>query len=258
MSDALLCLAAVVAGAINSVAGGGTLLTFPALYAVLGHSAAAARFANCTSTVALMPGSLAGAWGYRRELAQSRRWIVWLAGPSLLGGMVGSMLLTELPAEGFQILVPWLILTAAVLFAAQPRLGRLLGIGRPHAVPSRATIAGIIVFQFLVAVYGGYFGAGIGILMLAALAMMGLADIHAMNGLKTLFASLINGVSVVWFIWRQEVDWRYAWMMIISAVIGGYLGATVARRLDRDVVRRGVVLIGLALAAWEFYRRLSS
>ena len=128
--------AALAGGAINSVAGGGTLLTFPALQAVLGSSAAMIRIANYTSTVALMPGSLAGAWGYRRELSQNRRWIALLAAPSLLGGIVGSLLLTELPAETFAGLVPWLILTAAALFALQPRLARWLGIGKPHAEPN--------------------------------------------------------------------------------------------------------------------------
>jgi len=250
--DLLLIGAALAGGAINSVAGGGTLLTFPALQAVLGSSAAMIRVANYTSTVALMPGSLAGAWGYRRELAQSRRWIMLLAAPSLLGGIVGSLLLTELPAEAFAGLVPWLILTAALLFALQPRLARWLGIGQPHAEPKRSTVVGIVLFQFLVATYGGYFGAGIGILMLAALAMMGLQDIHVMNGLKTLFASLINGVSAVWFTVRGDVEWRSAGIMMVSAIAGGYLGARVARRLNRNVVRNGVVAIGVLLAAAEF------
>ncbi|HEY2839574.1 MAG TPA: sulfite exporter TauE/SafE family protein [Pirellulales bacterium] len=250
--DILLIGSALAAGAINSVAGGGTLLTFPALQAVLGSTAAAIRLANCTSTVALMPGSLAGAWGYRRELAQSGRWIVLLAIPSLLGGIVGSLLLTELPAEAFKGLVPWLILTAAALFAVQPYLARWMGIGKPHAEPTRGTVVGIVVFQFLVAVYGGYFGAGIGILMLAALAMMGIPDIHVMNGLKTLFASLINGVSAVWFVCRGEVEWRSAGIMMVSAIVGGYLGARVARKLNRDLVRNGVVVIGVLLAAAEF------
>jgi len=255
LDDAILCGAALAAGAINSVAGGGTLLTFPALQFALGSSAAAIRMANCTSTVALMPGSLAGAWGYRQELAQNKRWIMLLALPSLIGGAIGSLLLTELPAEAFAGLVPWLILTAAALFAVQPHLARWLGIGKPHDEPTRGTTVGIVVFQFLVAVYGGYFGAGIGILMLASLAMMGLQDIHVMNGLKTLFATLINGVSAVWFVWRGEIDWRSAGMMMVAAIIGGYLGARIARKLNRDLVRRGVVTIGVLLAAVEFAKQ---
>ncbi len=251
----LLCAASVAAGAVNAVAGGGTLLTFPALYAVLGTSGEAARLANCTSTVALVPGALAAAWGFRRELAASRQWLRWLAVPSLLGGIVGSALLTEFSPDTFKVLVPWLILVAAVLFAVQPQVAKLMGIGQTHSAPSGGTLAGIIGFQFLVAVYGGYFGAGIGILMLSSLAMMGISDIHVMNGLKIVLNALINGVSVVWFIWRNEVKWEYAAIMAVSAIVGGYLGASVSRRLDRNLVRKGIVVIGITLAAWAFYRQ---
>ena len=262
LQNVLLCLAAIAAGAINAVAGGGTLLTFPALYEVLGASsdasgiAEAARLANCTNTVALVPGALAAAWGYRRELAASRRWLLWLSGPSLIGGLVGAALLTELSPDTFKALVPWLILMAALLFALQPQVARWTGIGQSHAQPTRAALIGIVCFQFLVAVYGGYFGAGIGILMLSALAMMGIADIHIMNGLKTALNALINGVSVVWFVWKRDVNWHYALMMAVAAIVGGYFGARVARRLDRDLVRKGIVAIGFALAAWEFYRQV--
>lgn len=253
----LLCLAAAAAGAINAVAGGGTLLTFPALYAVMGPAAEMARRANCTSTVALVPGAIASAWGYRSELAATRQWLAVLALPSLVGGLVGSALLTELSPETFKVLVPWLILTAALLFALQPQFTRWTGIGLPHEAPSRKTIAAICVCQFAVAVYGGYFGAGIGILMLAALALMGLSDIHAMNGLKTVLNLLINGVSVVWFVVKGDVDWYYAVMMAVAAVIGGYGGARIARRLNRNLVRRSVVAIGFALAGYEFYRQIA-
>jgi len=249
---ATLCASAVVGGAVNSVAGGGTLLTFPALFAVLG--AEAAVVANATSTVALFPGSLAATWGYRRELAGARRWIALLIGPSLLGGLFGSLLLVMLPDRSFNALVPWLILAAAVLFAGQPTTARWTGVGQAHAPPTSWKAAGVVAFQFLVAVYGGYFGAGIGILMLSALAMIGLSDIHRMNGLKTVFAAAINGVSVVVFMVRGKVDWRYAPAMIVAAIVGGYLGARVARRLDRNLVRRAVVVIGFALAAWYFVR----
>jgi uncharacterized membrane protein YfcA len=257
----LLCLAALAAGAINAVAGGGTLLTFPALYAVLAASsdasgmAEAARLANCTNTVALVPGALAAAWAYRGEVVDARRWLFWLAAPSVIGGLAGAALLTELSPDTFKTLVPWLILTAAVIFALQPTLARWSGIGQSHAPPSLAAIGGIVLFQFLVAVYGGYFGAGIGILMLSALAMMGLADVHVMNGLKLVLNALINSVSVVWFVWRGDVNWEYAPMMAVAAIVGGYLGARLARRLDRNLIRKLVVAVGLALAASEFFRQ---
>ncbi|MBX9791856.1 MAG: sulfite exporter TauE/SafE family protein [Pirellulales bacterium] len=258
----LLILAAAAAGAINSVAGGGTLLTFPALYAVLGAgpqtalAATAGVIANATSTVALVPGSAASMWGYRRELASVSHWAWLLLPPSFLGGLLGSLLVVIWPDQ-FDALIPWLILTAALLFALQPAITRWTGIGRPHAEPTPSTQAGIVVLQFLISVYGGYFGAGIGILMLSGLALMGLADIHAMNGLKTLLNCAINGVSVAVFVSAGVVDWPLAAMMAVAAIVGGYGGARVARRLDRNLVRRGVVTIGLALAGWYFYKQLA-
>ena len=253
---AKLCLSAAAGGALNSIAGGGTLLTFPALDGVLGGQAAIV--ANATSTVALFPGSLAATWGYRRELAGTKHWILLLIGPSLLGGILGALLLVLMPDSSFKATIPWLILTAAVLFAAQPTIARWTGIGQEHAPPTSWKAAGVVTFQFLVAVYGGYFGAGIGILMLSSLAMMGLSDIHRMNALKTVFASAINGVSVAVFIVVDKIDWHYAPAMIVSAIVGGYFGARGARRLDRNLVRRGVVVMGFALAAWYFYKQLAT
>jgi uncharacterized membrane protein YfcA len=251
-----LCLAAVVAGAVNSVAGGGTLLTFPLLFAVLGGSAPAAVMANATSTVALFPGSLAAMAGYRRELRESGGLALLLLGPSLLGGLLGALLLTQLPASSFEALVPWLILTAAMLFWLQPRIGQWTGVGQRVDWGRHGRVTAIL-FQLLVAIYGGYFGAGIGILMLSALAMMGMSDIHQMNALKTLFASCINGVAVVVFIAEGKVHWPLALTMAASAIAGGYGGAFLARRLDRNLVRRGVVVIGFCLACYYFYRQLS-
>lgn len=251
-----LCAVATVAGAINSVAGGGTLLTFPALIAALGGTAEAAVVANATSTVALFPGSLAGMAGYRRELFEARTWVKLLLIPSLSGGLIGSLLVILLPAESFKALVPWLILIAATLFWLQPRIARWIGLGAGHNATGPQHVALVSGFQLCVAIYGGYFGAGIGILMLTALALMGLHDIHLMNGLKTLFASAINGVAVVVFIASGKVDWPLALAMSVAAVIGGYGGAHVARRLDRNFVRRVVVFIGFALASYYLYQQI--
>jgi hypothetical protein len=247
----LLCAAALVAGAMNSVAGGGTLLTFPALLLMVSPVTA-----NATSTVALVPGSLAGAWGFRQEMKDARRWAKLLAWPSLLGGVVGSELVARMDEKYFQALIPWLILTATALFAAQPTIARLTGIGKPHEPPTGATVVGVMAFQFLVAVYGGYFGAGIGILMLSALALMGLADIHQMNAVKTFLAVCINGVSVLVFIWEGKVDWGLAAMMAVAAIAGGYLGARGSRRLSRNLVRWVVIAIGLFLACYFFSQQL--
>ena len=252
---ACVCVVAAVAGAINSVAGGGTLLTFPALIAVLGGDATAAVIANATSTVALFPGSLAGMAAYRRELGEAQRWARRLFLPSLLGGLIGSLLLMRLPAESFKMLVPWLILAAASLFWLQPRVARWIGMATTAGDVEPRHVGLVIVLQFCIAIYGGYFGAGIGILMLASLAVMGLHDIHQMNGLKTLLGSSINGVAVVVFIASGKVNWWFALSMAVAAVAGGYGGAHVARRLDRNFVRRVVVFIGFALASYYFYQQ---
>jgi len=254
MSDSLsiyllLCLASVAAGAVNSIAGGGTLLTFPSLLTVV-----PSVIANATSTVALVPGSLASGWGYRREMQAARRWLMLLIWPSLLGGGVGALLVTRLE-EYFDALVPWLLLTAAALFLFQPAIVRFTGIGKSHAFPSRGMQTAIIVFQFLVAIYGGYFGAGIGILMLSSLSFMGISDIHQMNALKSILGSCINGVAVVVFIVEGKVVWHFAIAMAAAAILGGFLGAHFARRLNPNVVRWLVIAIGFGLAGHFFYRQ---
>ncbi len=251
------CLAAVAGGAINSIAGGGTLLTFPALFAVLGSTPAASVIANATSTVALVPGSAAGMIGYWRELRSVRAWAWLLIGPSLIGGVIGSILVVQLPPETFARLVPWLILTAALLFALQPTISKWLGIGKAGRTISGRRAWGVALFQLLIAIYGGYFGAGIGILMLSGLALIGLSDIHAMNGLKTLLACAINGVSVAVFILAGVVNWPLAIAMAVASIVGGYAGARIAVRLDRNLVRTMVVTIGVGLSAYYFYKQYS-
>jgi uncharacterized membrane protein YfcA len=262
MSDSVteqcwLAASALAAGAINSVVGGGTLLTFSALLAALDPlGVEAGRVANATSTVALVPGSLAGAWGYRREMHAVRHWTGILLAPSLIGGAVGSLLLTRLEASYLQILVPWLILTAALLFLAQPAVARLIQ-AKPHAAPSQHTVAAVVFFQFLVAIYGGYFGAGIGILMLSALALMGLPGVREMNAVKMFLAFCINGVSVVIFVLEKQVEWRVVPVMMVSSILGGSLGARVARRIRPQLVRWFIIAIGLGLAGYYFYKQIA-
>ena len=252
----ILCAFAFVAGAMNSVAGGGTLLTFPALMTALApFGTQAGAVANATSTVALLPGSFAGAWGYRTELGESRPFVRRMLVPSLVGGLVGSILLAAFPQQ-FTALVPWLILTAAVLFLLQPVLVRVVRRRQkePHGPPGPGTMIALQGFQFLIAVYGGYFGAGIGILMLTALGFMDVGDIHRMNGVKTILAVMINAVSVVVFIIGGLVHWPYALAMAAAAITGGYVGARVARRLPVTAVRWLVVTIGFGLAVYYFAR----
>jgi hypothetical protein len=243
--------AAFLAGMINSVAGGGTLVTFPTLV-WLGLPAV---IANATNTVAIWPGSLGGMWGYRQELGHAERRMLALVAPSLLGGIVGALLLRWTPPATFEALVPFLILFATILFMAQEPVQRWLKAagGGSHAAPS--WLVGATFFQLLVAIYGGYFGAGIGILMLAALSILGLTDIHQMNGLKNFFALCINGVAALYFVWAHMVYWPDAILMAVGAVAGGYSSAGIARRLGRKVVRRVVIAIGFGMALSFFVKK---
>ena len=249
LTDVLLGLSAAAAGAVNAVAGGGTLLTFPPLETALKSAAAA----NATSTVALLPGSVAGAVGYREELRASRELVALLLAPSLVGGFLGAGLVVWQP-QAFARLVPWLILTAVVLFALQQPVSGYLRKHKPDHAPGRLGKAGLVAFQFLVAVYGGYFGAGIGILMLTSLGLMGVADIHRANGVKTFLAAGINAASVLVFVWGGLVNWPVAGLMAATAVVGGYAGARLARRLKPAAVRGVVLAIGVGLAGYYFSR----
>jgi hypothetical protein len=248
----LLILAAVAGGAINSVAGGGTLLTFPALLSV----GVAPIAANATSTVALVPGSLSAFWGYRSELHGPKHHLLYLGLPSAAGGLAGAIFLLRAGDSLFSLLVPWLILGATGLFVIQDPVRRWterhLG-GSERS--SRWRLGGVMVFQFFVAMYGGFFGAGIGILMLAALGMLGLQSIHRMNGLKNFAAVCINGVASATFILQQRVRWDLALIMAAGAIAGGYGGAGIAKRLGQKNVRRIVVLVGLSIGLQMLVRR---
>jgi uncharacterized protein len=244
--------AAFLAGAINSVAGGGTLVSFPALI-WLGLPSITA---NATSTVAIWPGSAGGMWGYRRELGSANPRMLALVLPSLVGGIAGAVLLRVTPSSIFDKLVPFLILFATLLFMAQEPVQRKLKSAHAEAHNSPKWLAGAMAFQLLVALYGGYFGAGIGILMLAALSILGLSDIHVMNGLKNFFAICINGVAALYFISAGMVYWPDVLIMAVGAVVGGYGGAGAARKAGRTAVRRIVIAIGFGMAASLFLRTL--
>ena len=244
---------ALLAGVINSVAGGGTLISFPALV----WMGVEPQAANVTCTVALWPGSLGGMIGFRRDLGDSRRWMLLLGSPSVAGGLLGAFWLLKTNPRTFAAIVPYLILFATILFALQEpitrRLRRSYEEGPPPVEasprrPSRASWVGAALFQFVVAVYGGYFGAGIGILMLAALSVLGLTDIHQMNGLKNFFVVCINVVAAAYFTLWGPVRWDFALVMAVGAIAGGYGGAGLGRRLGRVFVRRFVIVIGFAMA----------
>lgn len=256
LSLTLACVISIAAGAMNSIAGGGTLLTFPLLI-WLGLDG---KTANATSTIGLWAGSLGGAWGYRKEVASNSTlfWPFFLA--SLAGGVVGSFLFLYTEKGIFNDIVPWLILLATTLFACQSLVKQMMGKrGETHFTPQRwPLVAGI---QFFVGIYGGYFGAGMGILMLAILAFLGLTNIHRMNGIKNIAATIINGVTIVIFVAynflapdKLHIDWPMAGAMVMGAIIGGYGCSGLAKKLHVAVVRWIVIIIGLVGAASTAYK----
>ncbi|MFM7035365.1 MAG: sulfite exporter TauE/SafE family protein [Planctomycetia bacterium] len=254
---AVLALVTAIASAVNSVAGGGTILTFPVLVAILPESPARMVVANATSTIGLWPGALAAAWAYRGDRIDQPAWARWLLLPSAAGAIVGSALVLVLPPAWFTSLVPWLILLAAVLFTIQPWLAsravRATGTARP------ASLALACGLQFVVAVYGGYFGAGIGILMLAMLGMLRLGDIHRLNAVKNVLGTVVNGTAAAIFaggslLGTHEVAWLHAAIMAGAAVIGAIGGSVLARRMPAPVVRRLVAVIGFGLACYYFLK----
>jgi len=244
----LLWLAAFAGGMLNSIAGGGTLVSFPAL---LWHGIAPIE-ANATNALALWPGSLTSAWGYRAEIRGGGRRYLVLMIPSLVGALLGAVLLRRTPAPLFAHLVPFLILFATLLFAVQSPLQRWL---RRPGSPPHMGLPGAVGFQFAAATYGGYFGAGMGIVMLANLALIGLTDIHQMNGLKNIFGFVINFAAALYFIHAGLVHWPEALVMMAGALAGGYASTGVARRLGREFARRAVIVIGLVIAISLFVRR---
>lgn len=251
----LLLAVAFAAGVINSVAGGGTLLTFPLLIA-LGLDP---KIANATSTVALWPALAGGLFGYRREMANTRD-LLWRLGlASVAGGGIGAWLLIRTPSQTFARLVPFLILFATILFMLQEPINRWVRVGelQPDEERRRRWWAGAIFFQFCSAIYGGYFGAGNGIMMLAAMGLLGLTDIHRANGLKNFLGLMLNFVAILAFAASGMVHWGVALVMAVGAVAGGYFGASAARYVGRTVVRRAVVVIGFVIGAVMLWRTLA-
>jgi uncharacterized protein len=247
----LLFLAALVAGGLNSVAGGGSLISFPALI----FAGVSPIPANATSTVALWPGSVASLGGYRERLPRERRLLLPLTAASLLGGFLGALLLLHTPPRTFMHVVPWLFLLATLLFVFGKRLTGGAGNARDasgkHSWPA---IVATTVAQLLIATYGGFFGGGMGILMLATFSMVQLGDIHSMNGVKSLLATAINGVAIVTFVLAKAVVWPAALVMIAGAAAGGYGAARIAQRINPRLVRGFVVVIGISMAAYFLWR----
>jgi hypothetical protein len=247
----LLFFAALLAGAMNSVAGGGSFFSFPALI----FTGVPPIPANATNTVAVWPGSVASVFSYWKRLPHSPRVMVPLVTISIIGGWLGAVVLLHTPSATFMTLVPYLFGIATLLFAFGKRLTQKVGqVIKRTGPPSTATLVGLTLVQFFIALYGGFFGGGIGILMLAMLELLQIDDIHAMNGLKTILATAINGAAVVTFIAARQVEWPQAILMIVAAVIGGYGGAHYAQKLDPRWVRATVICVGAGMTVYFLWR----
>ncbi len=262
----IIFIAGFLAGTLNSVAGGGSFIGFPSLIYVNIPTVQA----NATNTAALWPASIASTWAYRKELfKQDKTLLLVLGGASLLGGIGGAFLLIKTPPAVFTHLISLLLLLATLLFAFSPivtaslkkhsankvkenLVGEELDQQRPKRSVGSLVLIGFI--QILISVYGGYFGGGIGILMLASLGIMGMENIHEMNAVKNTLASCINGVATVTFIIYGFVVWLAALIMVVGAVMGGFGGAYFARKLDQKWIRGFVILVGIATTIYFFYK----
>jgi uncharacterized membrane protein YfcA len=253
-----LFFAALVAGALNSVAGGGSFISFPALL----FTGMAPIAANATNTAAVWPGSVASAVAYRNRITPAaRRLLPPLLITGVIGGVLGACILLRTPQATFLHIVPWLLLGATLLFVASgPITARVNALhvrsrSRRDDKPSGLLMAIALLLELLVAMYVGYFGAGVGILILALLAFMGMEDIHTMNALKTVLVSVVNGVATVTFICARVIVWPQALLMLVAAMLGGYGGAHFAQKIDPQRIRWLVIVIGFAMSLYFFIRR---
>lgn len=250
---ALIAAGAFVAGGMNAMAGGGTFFSFPALLA----AGVPPVTANASNTVALWPASLSSAWAYRRELEKHRRFALLLIGASFVGGICGGLLLLATSNAAFSKLIPWLLLTATALFAFAGQVQRLIAAIKGRLGSTRTSAPGSpggVLFQLVVAVYGGFFGAGLGILMMAALAIQGFKDMQEMNALKNVASAVSYTVAAITFIVAGAISWPHTLLMLVTATLGGYVGALFARRLPALWLRRLVVAVGSTMTVIYFYK----
>lgn len=243
-SAVVLFVAAFLAGALNAVAGGGSFLTLPALV-VMGVPPIAA---NATGTVALLPGYLASAWALRHDIKNAEGLSLgMLVGVSLVGGTVGALLLLLTPESVFDTLIPWLLLAATLLFALGPRL-----MGRRQGATASQWLVALIIL--VVAIYGGYFNGGLGILLLAVFTMLGVGSLHTANGLKNVVSALLTAIAVVVYVAGGLVYWPQALWMMIAATLGGYWGAKASQKIPMHYLRWGIVLTGAVMTLLFFIR----
>jgi len=244
-----LFFAGAVGGAINAVAGGGSFVAFPALL----FTGVPPVPANATNTLALWVGTTASGGAYRMKLDIPRRVMIPLIVTSVIGGVAGALLLIKTPAQTFLKVLPWLMLGATLLFAFGKRLTGRISAGMSGET-SRSSMIGATIFELAVALYGGYFGGGMGILNLAMLSALGMTDIHAMNKLKVILGSIINGVAAVAFIATGFILWPQAGVMTVGAIVGGYGAAHYAQKLPQSWIRGLVIAVGTFMTIYFFIR----
>ena len=245
----LLCAIGAIAGALNAVAGGGSFISFPTLL----FTGVQPVPANATNTLALWLGATASGGAYRSRLNISRRVMIPLVITSIIGGVLGAVLLIKTPASTFLRVLPWLLLGATLLFTFGKHLTRRISARVSHDATTKALV-GASIFELLVAIYGGYFGGGIGIMNLAMFASMGMTDVHEMNALKTVLGAIINGVAAVTFVFTRAILWPQAAIMTVGAVAGGYFGAHYALKAPQHWIRTIVIVVGFSMTAYFFYR----
>jgi uncharacterized membrane protein YfcA len=245
----LLFFAGALAGAMNAVAGGGSFVAFPTLL----FTGVPPIPANATNTLSLWVGTAVSGGAYRRHLNLPRRVLLPLVSMGLLGSLAGALLLIKTPAHTFLRLIPWLMLAATLLFTFGRHLTGRLSAGISHQA-SNAAVAGASFFELLVAIYGGYFGGGIGIMNLAMFAALGMTDIHEMNALKIVLVAVINGVAAVTFIATDSIVWPQALVMIVGAGLGGYASAHYALKLPQSLVRATIITLGVGMTIYFFLK----
>jgi uncharacterized protein len=244
-----LFAAGALAGAINAVAGGGSFISFPTLL----FTGVAPIPANATNTLALTIGVAASGGAYRNKLSVARRVLIPLLVASAIGGVLGALLLIRTPGQTFLKVLPWLLMGATLLFAFGKHLTRRMAAGIAGAANDKA-LAGATVFELLVALYGGYFGGGMGILNLAMLSAIGMTDIHEMNALKVVLSGVINGTAAITFIISRAILWPQALVMTAGAILGGYFAAHWAQKLPQAWIRSFVILVGTGMTIYFFVR----